>query len=98
MDPSWEIQDEFDFSRLSKLQFDVRGVAALVRVFWLTFLKAGAGEELVATGSLGYFDKSLDRVSTRGAKSLPPTTRTFLSPTTIDDQIIRKVRVPCIRD
>ncbi|KAJ3273509.1 hypothetical protein HDV01_004429 [Terramyces sp. JEL0728] len=56
----------------------------------LSFYMEGA-EDIAIHGSLNYYDKSYDKVSTKLPKKLAPTTKTFLNPTASDDSILKEL-------
>jgi len=76
VDPSWKVVEELPFSALSKLSHD--GV--------------GAPETLLTAGSLEFYDRTYDRITTKADKPLARFEhRPFHYTTTTDDPIIRRL-------
>lgn len=73
--PSWEILEEMDFPRLSKLSLP--GV--------------GDPEDVYVCGALEYYDRTYDRVNCKQGKILQQVNRVHHKVTTTDDPIIRKL-------
>jgi len=71
----WKVVEEMDFPRLSKLKLP----------------DIPPPVDLYTAGSLEYYDKSYDRVTTKNEKILESNNRTFHRVTTTDDPIIRKL-------
>jgi len=72
---TWEVVEEMDFPRLSKLQLP-------------EVLEA---EDLKKCGTLEYYDKKYDRVTCKNEKKLKRINRNFHTVTTTDDPIIRQL-------
>ena len=72
---TWQVVDELDFPRLNKLS--------------LPDIKEPS--ELLSCGSLEYYDKYYDRVSTKNEKKLQRVNRIFHKVTTTDDPVIRQL-------
>ncbi|KAI8840890.1 eukaryotic translation initiation factor 3 subunit D [Chytridium lagenaria] len=70
----WNVKEEIDFSRLSKLYYEVE-----------------EPEDISAHGTLLYYDKSFDRVSTKFERPLQQIERTFVNFTTSQDPVINDV-------
>jgi len=73
--PSWEILEEMDFPRLSKL----------------TLPGVEDPEDLLVCGALEYYDRSYDRVNCKQGKILQQVNRVHHKVTTTDDPIIRNL-------
>ncbi|KAG1687150.1 Eukaryotic translation initiation factor 3 subunit D [Nymphon striatum] len=73
--PDWQVFEEMDFPRLSKLSLP----------------NMGSGTDILTCGSMQYYDKNYDRVSCRNEKKLQRINRIFHKVTTTDDPIIRKL-------
>ena len=73
--PSWEIVEEMDFPRLTKL--NLPGVSE--------------PEDLYVCGALEYYDRAYDRVNCKQGKILQQVNRVHHKVTTTDDPIIRKL-------
>ena len=73
--PEWKVREEIDLSSLSKL----------------TIEEVPTPEDLITCGSLEYYDKQFERVSTQSGKLLERYERTFFKVTTTDDPIIRNL-------
>ncbi|XP_070581270.1 eukaryotic translation initiation factor 3 subunit D-like [Ptychodera flava] len=73
--PTWKVVEEMDFPRLSKLKF----------------MDVKDPEDLIRAGSMEYYDKNYDRVSTKLEKKLKRVNRIFHKVTTTDDPVIRKL-------
>jgi translation initiation factor 3 subunit D len=73
--PTWKVVEEMDFIRLNKLSLP----------------NVGEGVDLYKCGSLEYYDKQYDRVTTRAEKPLLKVNRPQFTVTTTDDPIIRKL-------
>lgn len=73
--PDWEVIEEMDFPRLSKLSLP--GI--------------GDGKDVYTCGALEFYDKSYDRVTCKLEKQLQRINRIFHKVTTTDDPIIRKL-------
>lgn len=73
--PSWEILEEMDFPRLSKL--NLPGVSE--------------PEDLHVCGALEYYDRAYDRVTCKQGKILQQVNRVHHKVTTTDDPIIRNL-------
>ncbi|KAL4240694.1 Eukaryotic translation initiation factor 3 subunit D [Mactra antiquata] len=72
---TWDVVEELDFPRMSKL----------------TLPDISEGEDLLKCGSMEYYDKSYDRVSTKNERPLKRINRIFHKVTTTDDPIIRQL-------
>lgn len=72
---SWEVVEEMDFPRLSKLSMP----------------SVDDGEDLLKCGSMEYYDKQYDRVTTKNEKRMKRIDRVFHKVTTTDDPIIRQL-------
>jgi len=70
---TWNLIEEMDYPRLSKLQLP----------------NIGDGVDLYKAGALEYYDKSYDKTSTKNERKLKRIDRTFHTVTTTDDPIIR---------
>ncbi|KAG9509454.1 Eukaryotic translation initiation factor 3 subunit D, partial [Fragariocoptes setiger] len=73
--PSWNILEEMDFPRLSKLSLP--GVSE--------------AQDVYVCGAVEYYDKSFDRVNCKQGRLLQRVNRVFHKVTTTDDPIIRKL-------
>ncbi|XP_052238359.1 eukaryotic translation initiation factor 3 subunit D-like [Dreissena polymorpha] len=73
--PNWEVVEELDFPRMSKL----------------TLPDIAEGEDLLKCGSMEYYDKTYDRVTTKNEKPLKRINRIFHKVTTTDDPMIRQL-------
>lgn len=71
----WGVIEEMDFPRLSKLSLPIS---------W-------EGVDLTKCGSLEFYDKTYDRVTTKNEKKLQRISRSFHKVTTTDDPIIRSL-------
>jgi len=71
----WNIIEEMDFPRLSKLSLP----------------NVKDAEDLVKCGSMEYYDKSYDRVNVKNERPLIPVDRIIHTVTTSDDPIIRRL-------
>jgi len=71
----WKLLEEIDFAKLSKLSRD----------------KEPVPEDIKACGTLGYYDSSYDRVSTKTERPLTRVRRTFFNVSTTDHPIIRQL-------
>jgi translation initiation factor 3 subunit D len=72
---NWEVVEEMDFPRLTKLSLPVTSEPI----------------DLVKCGSVEYYDKTYDRVTTKNEKRLQRIGRSFHKVTTTDDPIIRQL-------
>ena len=72
---TWQVVEEMDFPRLSKLSLP----------------NIGEPEDLKNCGALEYYDKTYDRVTTKSEKKLTRINRIFHKVTTTDDPVIRKL-------
>ncbi|KAI3475926.1 hypothetical protein L1887_62568 [Cichorium endivia] len=70
---TWNLIEEMDYPRLSKLQLP----------------NIGEGEDLYLAGALEFYDKSYDKTSTKNERKLKRIDRVFHTVTTTDDPIIR---------
>eukprot|EP01099_Mayorella_cantabrigiensis_P004656 TRINITY_DN3547_c0_g2_i1.p1 TRINITY_DN3547_c0_g2~~TRINITY_DN3547_c0_g2_i1.p1 ORF type:complete len:540 (-),score=120.21 TRINITY_DN3547_c0_g2_i1:173-1792(-) len=73
--PEWKVKEEIDLSSLSKI----------------TIEEVPVPEDLVSCGSLEYYDKQFERVTTQTGKLLERYERTFFKVTTTDDPVIRNL-------
>lgn len=73
--PTWDILEEMDFPRLSKL--NLPGV--------------GEAQDVYLCGALEYYDKTYDRVNCKQGKILQRVNRVIHKVTTTDDPIIRRL-------
>ncbi|GAB6020453.1 Eukaryotic translation initiation factor 3 subunit D, variant 2 [Chamberlinius hualienensis] len=73
--PEWQVIEEMDFPRLSKLSLP--GVEE--------------AKDIKRCGGLEFYDKTYDRVTTRNEKKLQRVNRIFHKVTTTDDPIIRQL-------
>ncbi|XP_077979592.1 eukaryotic translation initiation factor 3 subunit D-like isoform X2 [Glandiceps talaboti] len=73
--PTWKVVEEMDFPRLSKLKF----------------MDVSEPENQLCAGSMEYYDKNYDRVTTKLDKKLKRVNRVFHKVTTTDDPVIRKL-------
>lgn len=71
----WEVVEEMDFPRLSKLSLPSVGEAV----------------DLLTCGGVEYYDKSYDRVTTKHERRLKRVNRVFHKVTTTDDPVIRQL-------
>jgi len=71
----WKVVEEMDFPRLVKLKLP----------------DIAEPEDLYNAGSLEYYDKLYDRITTKNERPLEANNRTFHRVTTTDDPIIRKL-------
>merc|ERR1712121_350985 len=71
----WKVVEEMDFPRLAKLKLP----------------DIPAPVDLYNAGTMEYYDKAYDRVTTKNARMLEANNRTFHRVTTTDDPIIRKL-------
>ncbi|XP_053392619.1 eukaryotic translation initiation factor 3 subunit D-like isoform X1 [Mercenaria mercenaria] len=72
---TWDVVEELDFPRMSKL----------------TLPDIAEGDDLLKCGSMEYYDKSYDRVSTKNERPLKRINRIFHKVTTTDDPMIRQL-------
>lgn len=72
---TWAVVEEMDFPRLSKLSFPTIGEPV----------------DLMKCGSLEFYDRTYDRVTTKNEKRLQRISRIFHKVTTTDDPIIRQL-------
>ncbi|CAK8678193.1 eukaryotic translation initiation factor 3 subunit D-like [Clavelina lepadiformis] len=72
---TWEVVEEMDFNRLSKLKLP----------------EIAEPEDLYKCGELLFYDKTYDRVSVKAEKSLKRINKEFHKVTTTDDPIIRRL-------
>lgn len=72
---TWAVVEEMDFPRLSKLSLS----------------NVGETEDLMKCGSLEFYDRAYDRVTTKNEKRLQRISRIFHKVTTTDDPIIRQL-------
>jgi len=72
---TWNLIEEMDYPRLSKLQLP----------------NIGDGEDLHLAGGLEYYDKSYDKTSTKNERKLRRIDRVFHTVTTTDDPVIREL-------
>ncbi|XP_064620886.1 eukaryotic translation initiation factor 3 subunit D-like isoform X2 [Lineus longissimus] len=72
---TWEVLEELDFPRLAKLSLP----------------DITEPKDLLKAGSVEYYDKVYDRVSTKNEKQLSRINRVFHKVTTTDDPVIRKL-------
>lgn len=72
---TWNLIEEMDYPRLSKLQLP----------------NIGDGQDLYLAGALEYYDKSYDKTSTKNERKLKRIDRVFHTVTTTDDPIIREL-------
>lgn len=72
---TWEVVEEMDFPRLSKLSLP----------------SIDEPEDILKCGSLEYYDKNYDRVTTKNEKKLKRINRIFHKVTTTDDPVIRQL-------
>lgn len=72
---TWDVVEELDFPRMSKL----------------TLPDISEGEDLLKCGSMEYYDKSYDRVTTKNERPLKRINRIFHKVTTTDDPMIRQL-------
>jgi translation initiation factor 3 subunit D len=72
---NWAVVEEMDFPRLAKLSLSVTAEPV----------------ELMKCGSVEFYDKSYDRVTTKNEKRLQRIKRSFHKVTTTDDPVIRKL-------
>lgn len=75
--PSWEILEEMDFPRLTKLNLPPNLLSE--------------PEDIYVCGALEYYDKSYDRITSKQGKILQQVNRVSHKVTTTDDPIIRKL-------
>jgi translation initiation factor 3 subunit D len=73
--PDWEVIEEMDFPRLQKLSLP----------------NVGEGDDIERYGSMEYFDKTYDRVTSRSEKPLIKVQRDYYSVTTTEDPVIQKL-------
>ena len=73
--PTWNLIEEMDYPRLSKLQLP----------------NIGDSEDLYLAGALEFYDKSYDKTSTKNERKLKRIDRVFHTVTTTDDPIIREL-------
>ncbi|XP_013417569.1 eukaryotic translation initiation factor 3 subunit D-like isoform X2 [Lingula anatina] len=72
---TWDVVEEMDFPRLTKLSLPT----------------VGEPQDIVCCGSMEYYNKSYDRVTTKNEKKLKRVNRIFHKVTTTDDPVIRKL-------
>lgn len=72
---TWDVVEELDFPRMSKLLLP----------------DIAEGEDLLKCGSMEFYDKTYDRVTTKNEKPLKRINRIFHKVTTTDDPIIRQL-------
>uniref|UniRef100_H2ZWM9 Eukaryotic translation initiation factor 3 subunit D n=1 Tax=Latimeria chalumnae TaxID=7897 RepID=H2ZWM9_LATCH len=71
----WEVKEEMDFPRLMKMRY----------------LDVSEPQDIECCGSLEYYDKAFDRITTRNERTLKSIKRIFHTVTTTDDPVIRKL-------
>ncbi|CAH1795586.1 unnamed protein product [Owenia fusiformis] len=72
---NWDVKEEMDFPRLSKLSLP----------------NVDEPEDLLKCGSLEFYEKNYDRVTTKNEKRLRRINRIFHKVTTTDDPVIRRL-------
>jgi translation initiation factor 3 subunit D len=93
----WPSQSAYEASKRARdFSIDIRPEWTLLEQFDFNSLQKLATnveepEDLYTAGSVEYYDKSYDRVTTKNEKSLERIERTFFKVSTSDDPIIRKL-------
>lgn len=75
--PEWEVVDQFDLGQLLKMRSKEQ---------------VGQPEDLVQAGSVEFYDKTYDRVTTKSKKPLQRIDRNFFRVTTSDDPILTRLQ------
>ncbi|KAJ3320527.1 hypothetical protein HDV06_005256 [Boothiomyces sp. JEL0866] len=91
---SWKLIDELDFFRMSDLSFYVEGAEDMYVFIVDMMIPDPYIFELISSGvhgSLNYYDKVYDKITTKAPKKLAATSKAFVNPTASEDPILKEL-------